>query len=410
MNQKIFLSFLFCYPVIYLIGGTLFLYQLILIPLGLSMILKRYYSFYELLLLIFIAFTILILLVINSVEQLPSNRLLAAINNITIFIVGVLFYFSLNKHDFTEGNQKLLLNSISFMIISVVFLAFLGLFFIYNGDGSYEYNIPSIFAKVMPKAILDINLIYDAMMIKLVVRDWFFGQAFPRFSMLTTYPNALSILMLMLVSLFFYLKKKINYIVLILGLIIITLTWSRTIFMAIIFATFVFVVLRARFSLIILFFLALLLPFMSFLILDYASAILSFREGSSESRLSMYGYAVKNMDLLDLLIGHGVKERIDLFKFPLGSHSTYLGFIYKYGLLGSSFFLLFVLFVVKDLIFLLTRCQSIDFWIFLPVFSCLFWMIFEDIDTPIIVTIYFFICIFLLTKRKKELTLEEIKL
>jgi hypothetical protein len=296
------------------------------------------------------------------------------------------------------------------MIIAAAFFALFGLFFIYHGDGSYIYNIPSVIAKFIPKTILDINLIYDAMMIKLVVRDWFFGQAFPRFSMLTTYPNALSILMLMLVSLFFYLKNKINYPVLILGLIIITLTWSRTIFMAIILATFVFVVLRARFSLIILFFLALLLPFLSFIIIDYASAIFYFRDGSSESRLSMYGYVAKNMDLLDLLVGHGVKERIDLFKFPLGSHSTYFGFIYKYGLLSTSFFLIFVLFIVKDLIFLLTRCQSIDFWLFLPVFSCLFWMMFEDIDTPIIVTIYFFICIFLLTKRKKELTHKEIKL
>ena len=401
---------LFCYPIIYLIGGTLFLYQLVLLPLGISIILKRYYSFYELFLLAFIVLSIFNLSMIHFVEHLPADRLIAAINNISIFIIGFLFYFALSNYDFTDDNQKLLVNSIYFTFILASFLSFLGLFYVYHGDGSYEYSIPTLFAKALPQNILDINLIYDATTIKLIVRDWFFGQAFPRLSILTTYPNALSMLMVMLVSLLFYFKRKINYLVLILGLIIITLTWSRTVFVAIVLAISIFTVLRSRISIILLFFLALILPFSYFVIVEYLSTIYYFREGSSESRLNMYVYAVSKMDLLDLLLGHGVKERIDLFKFPMGSHSTYLGFIYKYGLLSASFFLLFVFFIVKDLIFLLTRCQKNDFWLFLPVFSCLLWMIFEDIDTPIIVTIYFFICIFLLTERKKELIRKEIQL
>ncbi|HHL0768730.1 TPA: O-antigen ligase family protein, partial [Streptococcus agalactiae] len=62
--------------------------------------------------------------------------------------------------------------------------------------------------------------------------------------------------------------------------------------------------------------------------------IINLRSGSSESRFSLYKDTVNIVINNSLLFGEGVKELWLNSDLPLGSHSTYIGYFYKSGLLG----------------------------------------------------------------------------
>lgn len=66
-----------------------------------------------------------------------------------------------------------------------------------------------------------------------------------------------------------------------------------------------------------------------------AEAIFNARPGSNADRLRIYTETANKISETSWLIGAGVKEMNPAGVYPLGSHCTYLGLIYKAGILGT---------------------------------------------------------------------------
>ena len=107
--------------------------------------------------------------------------------------------------------------------------------------------------------------------------------------------------------------------------------------------------------------------------------LLAMREGSNSTRMEIYRESMECF-LKNPLIGCGIKE-IGRMGYPLGSHSSYLGFLYKTGILGA---LAAVAALIKQASLLLKRLlrsrQAQNAVCLLFVLLMLGYYIFEDID------------------------------
>ena len=78
----------------------------------------------------------------------------------------------------------------------------------------------------------------------------------------------------------------------------------------------------------------------------FTSAFIRFfnaRGGSNEARFTIYRKSLETFWNENPLIGCGIKNMIDMgngYSFPYGSHSMYIGFLYKTGVIGTVFYLL----------------------------------------------------------------------
>ena len=66
-----------------------------------------------------------------------------------------------------------------------------------------------------------------------------------------------------------------------------------------------------------------------------AEAIFNARPGSNSDRLRIYTDTVNKISETSWIIGAGIKEMNAAGVYPLGSHCTYLGILYKAGILGG---------------------------------------------------------------------------
>lgn len=106
--------------------------------------------------------------------------------------------------------------------------------------------------------------------------------------------------------------------------------------------------------------------------------IFSSRSGSNNTRFALYQFSLKKAFTESPLIGCGIKSTIPQFgaNVPVGSHSTYIGVIYKTGILGFVTFSYFIFSTVKY-IFTATNRDPYCLGFILIFLSCLF---FEDAD------------------------------
>ena len=78
------------------------------------------------------------------------------------------------------------------------------------------------------------------------------------------------------------------------------------------------------------------------LLLDFANMILNSRgEGSKMTRIQIYINSIESLKQ-HFIIGWGTQRDVPGMYYPLGSHSFYLGILYKHGILGLSSFLYFL--------------------------------------------------------------------
>ena len=66
-----------------------------------------------------------------------------------------------------------------------------------------------------------------------------------------------------------------------------------------------------------------------------AEAIFNVRPGSNSDRIRIYTDIINEISETSWIIGAGVKEMNETGVYPLGSHCTYLGILYKTGILGG---------------------------------------------------------------------------
>lgn len=147
-----------------------------------------------------------------------------------------------------------------------------------------------------------------------------------------------------------------------------------------------------------------------FIILLYFSSVITDifekRSDSNSMRMIIYERSIDRMINNSPFIGMGVKDLIGNSIYPYGSHSSFIGYLYKVGILGSILFV--SSYCIKIVEFFKDKCYNIVDIFFKSSYVCiLLWMFFEDIDGANWSIIYFYITIGIITniqrqKREKE--------
>lgn len=112
-----------------------------------------------------------------------------------------------------------------------------------------------------------------------------------------------------------------------------------------------------------------------------------------------------------LLFGHGTQIDHWMLDIPLGSHSTYLGVFFKFGVLGSLFFLLFLFFLYRTALSLtksVNRLNSNEGLRYIrPYFLCfaliipIVQMTFIEVDVDLSYALYFSALVFLIGQESR---------
>lgn len=142
---------------------------------------------------------------------------------------------------------------------------------------------------------------------------------------------------------------------------------------------------------------------------DGIESRLTEKTHSNEGRMLNYSliWQETTSDFNTFLFGHGTQIDHELLSIPLGSHSTYLGIFFKYGILGSIFFVLFLFILYRKTVNLTKNVSRIntDGWSYLrPYFLCfaliipVLQMAFIEVDVDFSYAMYFATLIFLIDR------------
>ncbi len=132
-------------------------------------------------------------------------------------------------------------------------------------------------------------------------------------------------------------------------------------------------------------------------IFPFVLAIVNARPGSNGDRALIYVETIKRINETSWWIGAGVKDMNSSGNYPLGSHCTYLGIVYKAGILGALCVLAGILLTVRSVIKrALSSGDQFGFLFCGYGLVMLMYFIFEDIDGAnwFIVIFFLTICIF----------------
>ncbi len=111
-----------------------------------------------------------------------------------------------------------------------------------------------------------------------------------------------------------------------------------------------------------------------------------------------------------LLFGHGTQIDHWMLDIPLGSHSTYLGIFFKYGLLGSFAFLFFLFFLYRRSLTLTRHVRALNahgVTYIRPYFLCfalitpIVQMMFIEVDVDLSYALYFSALVFLIGQESR---------
>lgn len=109
------------------------------------------------------------------------------------------------------------------------------------------------------------------------------------------------------------------------------------------------------------------------------SDMLLARAGSNSCRLTIYESSIKLVLERSPVIGMGIKDMLSTLPYPYGSHSSYIGYFYKAGILGGIIYLCsFMAYAYK--LFKWKKRDIGDFTLFICIILMLTWMILEDLD------------------------------
>lgn len=328
-------------------------------------------------------------LFINSFTS-EADRVIASLYNLSFWLL--LVPISLMAKKSVKSERINFYESSRIFLILIVFLSISSLVFFAES----QVNFPSVFNLVFTNGLPD--LIKDSTYIQVFYPDFYEYSTEQRLSLFSPYPTAFAQLVL---CLFFFstLSKigRINKVVLWLAsLVLIYYSRSRGVLVSFCLMTLFYVYLihvNQTFKVLILILMSMAslfsLVFLVDEILNIWNDFNSLRENSSSLRLIIYGLSIEHWLSNNIILGVGIKPRLEQFFIPLGSHSTMIGLIMRTGIIGFFFYSLFVLYYIKKCIkkvFL----GSYEDKVYVVVFvSFIIFMLFEDIDAPQILFLLF---------------------
>lgn len=281
-------------------------------------------------------------------ESDELGRAVAALNNISILIVGYVFFsfFSFNLARNSELAFAISRTGGRLALIAVA-IALAALFGVFMGRFS-ELTFPTLLGLITPA--MD-NLIGLYQRADVIAVDWFSESSVPRLTVLSANPTSSAAFIAL--SCFIGLgvtagKGRIRVLVL-LGLVLVTTAATLTrgaVFGLLAGMTVWFILVmgaKARFALIPLFPLVLIAAFST--LPSAVEKANSAREASSNTRMASYKLSY-DMTMDDApIIGMGIKPRVDSLVIPVGSHSTILSALVRGGIIGATlaFFAFFLM-------------------------------------------------------------------
>lgn len=208
----------------------------------------------------------------------------------------------------------------------------------------------------------------------------------PRLSIFSDYYNATAIILLGVLYLFIIQKDKsfsrikVSYIFMLVMMLMLA-TGSR-IGVVLCLATLPLFLTRSPFFLVLLYVTAIIITLISAeVIFNYAD---SLRESSSNTRKFIYDYSINLTNNHNPFTGLGFKPKYEWMRYPVGSHSTFIGYYVKNGVIGLFLWLVIILmFYYRALYCFIHSCNRERYYaivniIFLSIYVIIF--VFEDLD------------------------------
>lgn len=353
---------------------------------------------------------------LNS-KNMPLVRALASLNNLSFWVMGFCIIFAV-YNAFPRQDVRLLLRA--FRVFGLLCSLFVILSLISWIPSHKYWRADSLLLMLAPKkAVTAIEssratLLRASLNLRFVKKDKLFDQEFPRPNGFDIYSNSLGVVMIFLLMMTLaydrIVKTKKGWTVLLAfeGLAFL-LSLSRIAWLAMPAAVGCIALSRMkRPSLKILGGLAAVLLIVLVLvspqiIIKIAS---QFRKGSTISRGVLYRITLSEA-VKKPVLGHGFKARQEKSRMPLGSHSTYLGVLYRTGFLGFLIFGAFWLAVLRTWWRQRPRLPANEtlrhLWTFggVALLAGLIWMVAEDLDAQPVASFLFFTIIGLVLSLEK---------
>ena len=360
---------------------------------------------------IFVAFiaVYMVSLVVN-LSSIPFSRIIASVNNLSFWILGFLLiyivYNSFERTDYVSFFRSCMIFGIGSSVFVISAFTF--------GLLMYKWvTIKSLVWMCLPDKWAEIiyvkaPLLKSSLLLSIVGKDKLFERVFPRSPGFNVYGTALGLTMLLVIVMSIaYIKvtnkKKRWFFIIFLETVALILSLSRTTVIGFLAAIgIVFIIANIEKSLLMKVIPAILIVLLIFLVIFPPKGIINtfseFRKGSTIWRARLYQLTLSEA-LKKPVLGYGFKPRTEDFPVPIGSHSTFIGMIYKTGFLGLVVFLLFWVSVLRkwwiQKKYLMKDRLLYSIWYFsgIALFGGLFWMVTEDLDAPPIVAFLYFIVV-----------------
>lgn len=330
-------------------------------------------------------------LIVNSYEL---DRIIATINTFSLWVFSLIFYLIFRS--ITVDINKI--KKISFINYCILIILWFFSFLIH-----YVTNYP---------VLIIFNKIF-------YYTEWFGNTEVIRFVGIMDYPNLIIVFFMFFYPLYLlyvidfgnFRKRLVKIFLIIIGLLPIITTFSRSGYLIIL--TYLFVIsiyylykkMNTKMFLAATFFtFSIVIPIIFYTnfsndILTILQELLNAREGSNNSRSYLMLESIRVTITNSPLIGMGVKVT-SLLGYPLGSHSTLLGFFYKTGIIGLITGSIIFLIINLKLLFsggnLDKKIMKISLLIISPFF------IVEDIDGSNWLIIFYFLLVALIFNNKKQ--------
>lgn len=136
-------------------------------------------------------------------------------------------------------------------------------------------------------------------------------------------------------------------------------------------------------------------------IISIFEKLLFGRESSNITRMTLYSSSWEKIKASSLLFGAGIKHITVIPDIPLGSHSTYLGAIYKAGFLGAAFLFCFFGNITKKICRKVQK-KKLNSIFLVSLFGVFALMTMEDIDGANWMHFFFFIDLGIIFNMGKE--------
>ncbi|MGM0589731.1 MAG: O-antigen ligase family protein [Bacteroidota bacterium] len=331
-------------PFWWILGVEQFVYSIILSLCAFKIIVQKGKAEADYIVLLYLLF--LAVYVLSFFYIVESKRVLTFARNFSAYYSAALLMFVFYNVNVRENNVTGIINAIIFVLIFSSFLGLLGIF------GIFRSEFTSVIGYVLPSFIT--NTTYGGLIAErnIGINQWFvvIGKYF-RLSGLFLFSTFYASTIALTFPLFWYKfkmaqsrKTRMLLFVAILVLLLNLIFTTGRVAMASLMAGMVYIYLFhpdtiSRYNRLILFSVAsisvLIISMLYFwqeiqLILD---AVIYARSGSANARLNVY-IATINGFLERPFFGWGTEQDMAGLRYPAGSHSNYLGLLYKQGIFG----------------------------------------------------------------------------